>query len=392
LQKMAADNDSSGDLAKRRVPCMVAFLRPFRLVNGPHSAKLELDISDINKRRWDYVELHRMVGGIDIGLPPPFHMTVFRDGALGLPVLPQFRTITAGVEFINRSLSALLLGGIYCEAIGLDALDFGSIIDWTYLRVATTARANTFHHHVRLKNATALEAIALLEPPSVAVDELSEAMAAGRRIMEVVPELSGEFLLKGVTALTRHDSGAALSNLWIVIEQVSSNLWNQKVSAPSRSGPSIPGRADQLADFRTWTTATRHELLYQMGILDAAALLDLSVARRARNALAHTGKHPTIKDAKAAFNASIALLRVAAGRLPVPLASLDYSKFSLSDPFEPPPRRPRKLNPTYWMEIPKLPGEEELERLEAMQRNDATQRLRGKRPPSRPKAKSSRPH
>src|SRR6202011_1939766 len=125
--------------------------------------------------------------------------------------------------------------------------------------VVTTARANMFHHHVRLKNATALDAIALLEPPSVAVNELSEAMAAGRRLMEVVPELSGEFLLKGVTALTRHDSGAALSNLWIVVEQVSSNLWKQKVSTPSQSGPSIPGRADQLADFRTWTTATQHE-------------------------------------------------------------------------------------------------------------------------------------
>ena len=184
---------------------------------------------------WDYVELHRMVGGIDVGLPAPFHMAVFRDGALGVPVLPQFLTITASVEFVNRSLSALLLGGVYCEAIGLDALDFGYIIDWTYLRVATSARANTFHQHIRLQRANAVEAIELLEPPSIGITELSEAMRAGRRLTDVVPELSPEFLLKGVTALARHDAGTALSNLWIVIEQLSSNLWNQKVLMAARS-------------------------------------------------------------------------------------------------------------------------------------------------------------
>lgn len=391
---MTKDKDTGDveDLAKRRVPCMVAFLRPFRLVEGPNSTKWKLDISAINQRRWDYVELHRMVGGIDIGLPPPFHMAVFRDGALSVPVLPQFRTITASVEFINQSLSALLLGGVYCEAIGLDALDFGYIIDWTYLRVATSARANTFHQHIRLQRANAVEAIELLEPPSIAVAELSEAMTAGRRLMDVVPELSPEFLLKGVTALARHDSGTALSNLWIVIEQLSSNLWNQKVLMPARSEPSIPGRSDQLADFRTWTTATRHELLYQTGVVTYEALQNLAAARKARNALAHMGKHPTNKDAKAAFDASLSLLGVVAGKLPVPLATLDYDKFSLADPFAPPPRRPRALNPTHWMEIPKLPGEVELERLEAMQRVEASRQLRLKKRRSIRSSKSAKPN
>lgn len=362
---MATHPISSDELAKRRVPCMIAFLRPFRLVDGPQSPKWKLGISDINKGKWDYVELHRMVGGIDIGLPAPFHMAVFRDGALGVPVLPQFRTITASVEFVNRSLSALLLGGIYCEAIGLDALDFGYILDWSYLRVTTSARANTFHHHIRLQKANALEAIHLVEPPTVPFAELANAMATGRRVMDVVPELSAEFLLKGVTALARHDSGAALSNLWIVIEQLTSNLWNQKVVQAAQSGPNIPGRSEQLNDYRTWTTATRHEVLFQTHLLDPPALANLALARKARNALAHSGKHPTNRDAKAAFDAAVALLGLTAGGRPVPLANLDYGKFALADPFAPPPRGPRIINPTHWMEIPKLPGEAELERLEA---------------------------
>jgi hypothetical protein len=46
----------------------------------------------------------------------------------------------------------------------------------------------------------------------------------------------------------------------------------------------------------------------------------------------------------------------------IPLFDLDLSDHPVSDPFA-----PRKLEgePKYWMAIPKLPGEEELEKLEA---------------------------
>jgi hypothetical protein len=362
-----ADSERIDDqaLAKRRVPCMVAFLHPFRLVDGPSSQPWNVSVENINRGEWDYTELHSMVGGIDVGMPEPYHMVVARDGAVGLPALPDLRGDQAAVEFFNRSFAALLLGGIYCEAIGLDGLDFGSIIDWAYLRVHTAApaAANRFHQLVRLKRASAFEAINLVGVRSIAVGELSTAMGAGRVLLDAVPELSGEFILKGATGIARRDWGAALSNLWIVVEQITSNVWAHEVLDPTRSSDGITGRLDQLADPRTWTIAVRHELLHQIGIIPADTLATLSVARKARNALAHRGKHPTEADARAAYTSALAILQIAVDDLPVPLQKLDLSDHALSDPFR--PRLSEKLEPTHWMEIPKLPGEAELERQEA---------------------------
>lgn len=348
---------------------MIAFLHPFRIVNGPSSPAWNVAVEDVNLGEWDYVELHSMVGGIDVGMSPPYHMVVSRDGAVGLPPLPHLRSDQEAVEFFNRSFAALLLGGVYCEAISLDGLDFGSIIDWTYLRVHTAApaSANRFHKLVRLKKASAFEAISLVGVQSITLSELSAAMTAGRALLDAVPELSGEFLLKGATGIARRDWGAALSNLWIVVEQITSNIWGHKVLAPARSPDAIAGRLDQLTDPRTWTIAARHELLHQIGILPADTLATLSVARKARNALAHRGIHPTETAAQAAYASALVILQIAVGDLPIPVRKLDLGNHALSDPFL--PREPMLLEPTHWMEIPKLPGEAELERLEAAHRS-----------------------
>lgn len=309
-----------------------------------------------------------MVGGVEVGLPKPYHLLLSRDGAVVLPCLPHLRSDQEAVEFFNRCFAAMLLGGVYCESIGLDGLDFGSIIDWKYIRVHTSApaAANRFHHLVRLRQASPLEAIALHGPPSACVADLRAAMDAGRAILEALPELSGEFLLKGVTGIARRDWGAALANLWIVVEQITSHMWALHVMAPAKATDPITGRVDQLADPRTWTIAVRHELLHQIGVLPRETLAKLSDARKARNALAHQGKHPAATAAQAAYAAVIELLEVAVPGHPIPLLALDLGDHSLSDPFI--PREPATVDPTHWMEIPKLPGEAELERLEAKDR------------------------
>lgn len=191
-------------------------------------------------------------------------------------------------------------------------------------------------------------------------------MQSGRGILEGIPEISSEFLLKGVTGVARRDWAAALSNLWVVVEQLTSHLWEQRVLMPARADRSVAGRLDQLSDNRTWTVATRHELLHQIGVLPAPVLAELTVARRARNALAHRGQHPGETDSRSAYLSTLLLLEIACAQSPVPLRTLDLADHTLSDPFV--PREQNPLEPTHWMPIPKLPGEEELERLEARER------------------------
>jgi hypothetical protein len=358
---------------------MVAYLHPFRLVNGPASPPWDLTVEDVNRLDWDYVALHEIVGGADVGLAPPYHMVFARDGGVALPPIPQLRNDQEAVEFFNRSFAALLLGGVYCEAIGLDGLDFGSIIDWKYVRVHTRApaAANHFHELIRLRQASPYEAITLCHPRVAQAGGLRIAMSSGRSILEAVPELSGEFLLKGVTGIARRDWGAALANLWIVVEQITSNLWEHRMVGPAQGPDPIPGRIDQLSDPRSWTIAVRHELLHQIGMLSRDMLAKLSEARKARNALAHRGTHPTADAAQSAYAAATELLQVAVPDLAIPLLALDLADHSLSDPFAPPEEK--EINPTHWMEIPKLPGELELERLEAEHRANRRKRARSGR-------------
>jgi hypothetical protein len=123
---------------------MVAFLSPFRIVDAPDSVPWTVSIEQVNEQTWDYVALHQIVGGIDVGLAAPYHLVMGRDGSMALPVLPEFSAPEKAVGVFNHCLSALLLGGVYCTAIDLDGIDFGSLIDWKYLRIVSGAPANRF--------------------------------------------------------------------------------------------------------------------------------------------------------------------------------------------------------------------------------------------------------
>ncbi|HEV7684230.1 MAG TPA: hypothetical protein VGO68_19095 [Pyrinomonadaceae bacterium] len=355
------------ELIKRRVPALIAYLSPFRIVekddaSEPWSATIE----QVNAGTWDYISLHEVMGGVDVGLASPYHMVIARDGALALPPLPELRSDQAAVEFFNRCLAALLLGGIYCEAINLDGLDLGYLLDWKYVRSQSDGASGTnrFHKHIRHRNASALESIQLYKPRSVELSALDSAMKIGLATLKRLHPMHGEYLLRGATGMARRDWGSALANLWIVTEQLLEALWTREVVEPARALDSSKARKDQLNDNRVWSAATRIEMLYQKGAFDLATLTALSKARKARNDLAHRGEHPSENDANACYNGIRSLIGVVLADDTLPLLSLDLANHALSDPFAP-PKDGGRIDPEFWMAIPKLPGEEELEKAEA---------------------------
>src|SRR5438132_1127363 len=92
-----------------------------------------------------------------------------------------------------------------------------------------------------------------------------------------IPGLSPEFLLKGVTAMARQDWAGAVSNLWVIAEQLTAYLWSRDVIDESKADSnSIVGRRPQLEDSRTWTAANRQEL-YQKGSFGTETLRALYV-------------------------------------------------------------------------------------------------------------------
>lgn len=347
----------------RRIPALVIYLHPFRLIESETQDPWVTSIQEINSSNWDYAKLHEVSGGLDIGLEPPYHMLVCRDGALALPPIPELRDHQRAVEFFNKCLAGIILGGIYCEAITLDNLEIGSILDWKYIRTSgnSSAAPNRFHNLARLRMAAPLEAISLLEPRKTSFKELQEAIENGLGILKKVPSLRAEFVLKGITGIARRDWGHALSNLWIAIEQCTSYLWEQNILAEIAKTTPTEGRLDQLKDYRTWSIASRLELMHQKDLINSECFNNLFKARKARNDLSHKGKHPSKSDGLCAYQGFLALLSIITNR-DIPLLNLNLEDHMVSDPFA--PREPKELNPTHWMPIPKLPREEEIEKEE----------------------------
>ena len=359
-------DDEVDALIRRRVPCMIAYLHPFRVVQADGQPTWNATIDQINHRDWDYAALHEVVGGIDVGLQSPYHLAVGRDGALALPPIDGLRSTQAAVEFFNRCLAGLLLGGVYCEAINPDGLDLGSIIDWTYIRAhryrprqQQTGSTNTFVIARRTRWRQSLWCI------HVRLGSPTPGCCGGsvHELYDTVPLVRGEYLLRGTTGLARLDWGSSLANLWIVVEQLVAELWERKVVAPTLEADPFKARRSELMDTRSWTASTRIEMLYQKGVINLDTIRALSKARKARNDLHHSGQHPSPDDARAAYQGVTGLVVVALGDERPPLFDLDLTDHALVDPFAPPQRLPGE--PTHWMEIPKLPGELELELAEA---------------------------
>jgi hypothetical protein len=350
----------------RRIPALLSYLHPFRLVTSDEYPDWNVTIEQINDRSWDYVKLHALVGAIEVGMQNPYNLVVGFDGTLALPPVPELRSPSRAVEFFNRCLASILLGGVYCEAVTLDSLDRGSILDWKYIRAAGTSQSfsGQFHNTIRLCMAAPVHAIHLLAPRTIHISELHSAAARGFELLSRVPRLIPEFLLKGVTGLARHDLGAGVSNLWIVIEQLTAHLWEREIVIQPVAG-AISGRQDQLRDNRSWTAATKQELLYQKGCVDWDTLRALFVARKSRNDLFHEGKHPTSEAAQSALDAVRGLLLLATREADIPLFSINLQNHVLSDPFQPPGSAPFDLERLkYWLNFPKLPGEDQLAREE----------------------------
>jgi hypothetical protein len=226
-----SEQDIKEILARRVFHGTAIYLSPFRLIDFSGCEPLKYTMQELSSYDWDYVALHRISGGIDIGLPEPYYMLVARDGALFLPRIECTKTDQLTVGVFNRCLSALLLGGVYCEAVGSDCLDFGRIIDWKYIRTSGQSRslANSLHFALRYKYASAFQYTTLLNPPSVQFTDLKHAMEKGLAILDAIPTLSGEFLLKGITGYSRRDWGTAIANIWIAIEQIIESLWTKHI-------------------------------------------------------------------------------------------------------------------------------------------------------------------
>lgn len=284
---------------------IIAYTSPFQLVFRDTKDKWSPSLEQINRNGYDSIKLHRLSASLDIGLPTPLCMHITLDGALLLPRVRQFWPIEKAVATFNTVLGEILLGGIYFESIQPTDIDQGILYVTGYYRPLGHAKGfpGQLRYGLQAKIASPLHSILLYNPCHVFAGDIHAARKRGAAIRSRFKTLSVEFLLQGVSSFVAHDWAGALSHLWVSLEQIVSSLWEEHVVIGGvQPIPPIKNRTEFLQDHRTWIISARLDVLFQRGILSDVAYRYLSLARKARNELAHKGITPTKQSAEAVLD------------------------------------------------------------------------------------------
>jgi hypothetical protein len=91
------------------------------------------------------------------------------------------------------------------------------------------------------------------------------------------------------------------------LEQVVEQIWQKEIIAKRNDKGEISDRSDFLKDTRNWTSSTRIEMFYQIGMFAADTYQIITNARKARNKFIHDGKSPTKENAIDALDALFSL-------------------------------------------------------------------------------------
>lgn len=345
----------------RHIPIVIANYSPFRLVLRK-SDSWNPTLEQINNNSYDYVKLSRLATFIDIGISP-FSLAFGVDGSLVLPATEKFRNRESAVIIFNETLGILLLGGIYCEAVYPTDISYGELFFDGYIkyRGGGTGGIANFHRSIQMRSLGITDAMSLLDPKTILSSEIETAYKKGKSYFSKLQGFSPNLLLNGTSNFVKHQWTEGLVFLWTSIEQIINIIWNSQIlKEPSTEKTVIEGRASFLKDFRTWTTSTKIEVLYQNKLIHSELYQLLNIARKSRNDFIHSGKEIEEEKVKSALEALFRLFS---------LVITDFSNESELNPafdtilknqrgdLYPKKRVLEKHEVKYWRSIPPLPGD-----------------------------------
>lgn len=295
---------------KDETPVIIGNATPFRLILRDED-KWEPTIDDINDRTYDYVKLHRVSKFINVGIDP-FPLAFGFDGSLILPAIRKYQDKDIVLDIFNSTLGRLLFGGIYSEAVLPENVAFGRLTFdgyYAHLSGGNPGTITQFHRSILNKLVGQTDAIYLLHPPVIKVSDLEKSFYKGKVILDKIPRLSASILLNGVTYFVKHQWTESLISLWTSIEQIISHIWDCYIlNKVDQFEVVIPKRKEFLQDYRTWTTSTKIEMLYQKNMIGSGEYTLLNKARRARNDFIHEGIIPKKAHSEATLDALLSLI------------------------------------------------------------------------------------
>ncbi len=303
----------------------MAFLNPYTFVIPNTEDKIEILLEQINFNSYDGDKLSEVIATLPIINTRNINCLISYDGAIAIPRNADYPSVEAALDKINRISCAILLGGIHAEVTNPKELLSGSLLE---------NKKNIFCYnlglHSRLRNkwASQQERITLMHPRTIVVSELKVAYSHGIKVIDAIKNFSPFFLLHGYTAMVYQNRSDALSSLWIVVEQLTSFLWdNHFLCGPSIDLPSLKAKRKLLKkDNDTSKISVKHDFLLETNFISENCFKALSSARKKRNDLVHYGSIPNFDVINNLWECLFELFESASGINPILMRQLVFFK------------------------------------------------------------------
>lgn len=343
-----------------KVPIITGNFAPLRFVLLNKQDVWAPTFDQVVRREYDYVKMHRISTWFDVGMGP-YTLAMCFDGTLVLPALQKFKDKDLALAQFNATLTEILIGGVYCEAVTPEDIAYGSLTHTGYARIYGSQRGPSlsFHLAARTKCIGPLDTMRLLNPATITVEELHKSLRFGRELLGKLGEIPREQVLYGTTFYVKNQWAESLIHMWTTTERIIELAWERYVVHASKDVSKR--RRAFLDDHRSWPVSSKLEVLFQKNLLPLNTYEMLDDARKARNEFAHKGIAPSQDHASKALSACFEL------------ASLCASGFERTDLFEkivslvkgrcetdilPKSPKPDLSDCEAWMAIPPIPGDE----------------------------------
>ena len=302
----------------------LCYLYPMRMITK-EGETITFSLDEINQCTYDHGLLCRIVGNVCNTFDnKAIEYTVCGDGALLINNDSMKLTANELLLHFNDLLCKLLFGGIYVESIDNKDVTIGFLHNDSMIWPVNFGRSlsSNTHARIRMHLANNMETIFLDSAckESKTIVELNTALCKGGELLKQMSNLSTFYLLTGITELRYGNWSSALSNLWIVAEQLIDHLWENRFLNDDTKNPNIPSRIQTLRqDNRTYSASVKQEILYQLGIITVDIYKALYAIRKARNKLVHEGKLVDKVTAADLYKSVKALLQIVLGNEDIPL-------------------------------------------------------------------------
>ena len=270
----------------------VTYLYPIQFIVHDNE-RIDFPIEEINSLSYDHSLLHRIIGTINNTFDgSTINYIICGDGALGVRMDGSVSAEALAGHY-NDLLCKLYLGGMRVEAITNRDITTGEIYKSKSIWPVDFGKSWNSHIHaeLRMKVVGVTDAIVLYQPENrtISIKEMNRMLNKGTQIIDTIPNLSTFHLLNGITEYRYCNWQAALTYLWVIVEEITDWLWSQKI-INHVNGDNAKKRKEMLKDTRTFPISVKQEVLMQTGVLNENEYNSLFVIRQARNKLIHEGK------------------------------------------------------------------------------------------------------